>query len=380
MTIFIFSLILLTGCLDYSGFSGVTIIAGIAIDESESNPDEITMTFEIVDTRFSSESPKKTYMVESTGRTVNEAVKQLSDKMRAQLSFKHTEVLIIHSKVAEKRGLNDLLDSFLRDSGTRDSLIVLISRDETAKTIFTPPNEEETVNISFEIADALMGNKNKSYDAQIYRLYNVYDILISRTTDLTLPAARYSQDENKTLEIDSTAYFQGDKLAGYIDSDLMLYCRYAMTNIKNTGYELFINKSNDPRNNVYVSYNVNNSKPKISYAYVDGVMDFTITIDINLSAVGFSANWKALDYNTIEKLQELTALHLSHDIERAINYTRLELDTDLVGFSEVMHNKDHKLWQEIEEDWPEILRKARIKVKCNPTINDTGLIREYIKG
>ena len=120
----LFLCVCLTSCWDYKGLDELTFVAGIAIDEAEGGAG-YRVSFEVIDTQVSmKEGEMRSILVESEGMTIYDAIYKTNKQLYHYLYFGNTELLVISHQLAEKEGLKPILEGFLRDASTRDTMLV----------------------------------------------------------------------------------------------------------------------------------------------------------------------------------------------------------------------------------------------------------------
>lgn len=373
MTALILLMILpLCGCWDYRGLDELTIIAGIAIDkDSEGSGYEVS--FEVVDpSRKTDDGQAGSYIVRTKGETINEAVARLNKKMHSNVSFSHAEIMIISQIVASEQGLGEIVDPFVRDSGTRDNMAIVISGEETAKKIFDSNPESEGM-VSFDLCKRLLASGSSFDSGCVPELYQVYNMLASESMALTLPCIKFSENEEKDFTFAGAAVFEGAVLKGFLDDKEQQFFLLASTKLKGGAYNLIV----DEQAGIYVSFAIRESRPRKSYEISDGGFIFNIDITIKMAAVDYSDGWGTIDDALLQQTQKRLEDIISRETEQVIEAIKKEFGLDVLGLGRNVCKNNPELWREISDRWQEIYMDSQIRVKCKVLIRDIGLTKDY---
>lgn len=119
------------GCWNYREVESLAIVSGMAVDKAENRKDFL-ITIETVQIQGGKETPIKSLRIESTGKTVFDAVRHAIKISAKRLYWPHSEVVIISQEVA-REGIISVVDWVNRSSELRLTLNILVSKEKTAK-------------------------------------------------------------------------------------------------------------------------------------------------------------------------------------------------------------------------------------------------------
>ena len=126
----IFIILLLSGCYNYRELNTLDIASSIGIDKKDNLYD---VTIQVLNGKQSEDSEDSQIVVYSaTGKTINEALRNIYKKTSRDLYRGHINNLILSEEVAKESIINTV-DMFQRYTDIRDELNIIIVKNETAK-------------------------------------------------------------------------------------------------------------------------------------------------------------------------------------------------------------------------------------------------------
>lgn len=88
-----------------------------------------------------SESPVTVFSTK--GKTLLEAIQRISLESSRALFFAHNRVLIISEKVAKEKGISGIMDFYLRDGESRETMVVVLSKGPARDILETLTPQEK---------------------------------------------------------------------------------------------------------------------------------------------------------------------------------------------------------------------------------------------
>lgn len=376
IAVFALSLCLLLGlggCMDYRGLNELSIVAGIAVDEDKENPGDYRLSFEIVDTNAGGEQKgKKTILLEGAGRSIFDAIGNGNEQLAKDLYFGNAEVLIIHQDVARNRGLVNIIEPLIRDNTVRETMLVVISRDESAKKILEPTPEQEKI-ISYDIAESLNWQKSGADSTRSRELYQIYDDLRRDTDSISLPAYQTGALQSPPqVELSGLAVFQKGRIAGYLEAPDVQYFMYLADKLERGTFtfNLFDDEKLD------VTLRIASSKPKLWHLVENGELTLTAKVEITASVSAYSPYAPFLDESMVSAVEREAERVLNNRIHNTVSKMQSKTGTDIFGFGRAVYHADPKYWKTIKDDWERMFSEAEVKVESSFHIDKTGsLIR-----
>lgn len=364
--------LLLGGCWDYKGMDELTIVAGIAIDLDKDDPDVFALTFEVVDMSTPSEQGEvASTLLETKGKTITEAVYNANRKLNTNMYFGNAEVLVLSHQLVEEKGLDPIIDPFLRDSGIRDNMYVLVSGNETAKEIIEPSDQI----VSFHLNSNISEDRFSANSTRLYELYQVYNILEENTTELALPVVLIADKESKDIDLNGMALFQGSKKIGNLSNEDTSYYLLAVSKLNGGSFEL-TKKETNGNEDQYIAFVDRESAPSHDFTFDGEHFTFIVKLDMIVSVVEFFGDWGEINEALTYQFEQEIAEMLSKEIQRVILSVHGEYGIDFIGFADKIHDKDPQLWKKVRDNWQDYLKSANVQIDCKVLVNDTGLIKQ----
>lgn len=210
------NLVTLSGCWGYKEISDLPIIIGVSIDKL--NDEEYLLGVEVLKTTEAIESSKqiKRILLQSTGKTVFDALRKLLVKSGKFLYWANIKIIIVGREIAEE-DLISVLDLLHRDIEVRSETNVIIAKDKGVDLL--KANDPADEPISLHLFDLMEGSKklSKIYPLQISE---IIDTLGSEGKEFILPMISGKDINEKEVyqELES-AVFKEDKMVGTLTGD-----------------------------------------------------------------------------------------------------------------------------------------------------------------
>ncbi|HIZ16595.1 MAG TPA: Ger(x)C family spore germination protein [Firmicutes bacterium] len=362
MVVLSFICAMFTGCWDYKKIDDLTLVAGVAIDRSD-NGIGYKVSLETIDFSMSvQENSVKTQIIQLEGNTIFEAFNKTKTQIVKQLYFPDMQILCISEKIAAEDGLKDIVESFIRSTDIRESVYVIISRDESAEKIITQSENMSTV-ISAEInelIDEIGNNVSSGKKTNLYKIYNN----ITASADIALPAFSVSEDRPV---IDGIALFKDAKLAGYLEQEYAEYYHMSADLINYATFSFPINKDFN------TSISITNNASDISYEIQEnGGLKLKIKVEFDASVREVYSNINLDSVNGKNIFKEECEAHISKNIYDLIDKSRQEFNVDILDFAGYIYRNNPKYWEQIKDKWDNMLKEAEILVDVEANFTNTS--------
>lgn len=373
-----------SGCMDYRGLDELTIVAGVAIDKGK-NGEGYMITLEVLDTsNTSKETGKKSILIESEGKTPYEAIRNANKQLKMEMYFGNMGIFIVSHKIAEGEGLGNLMDGIMRDFDIRDTVFLIISKEETANDLLSKTKTENDIT-SYIIQSHLNLTRLATTSTRPYPLYKIYNYLSADANmyNLAIPAFGFKNDtgekdksaeeeEQKTLLSDGMAIFEKDKMIGYLEDIYMPYYLFLTEELEDGAY---VFEDKDTGGNVTLE--IENSKSAFNYSFENGKFTLGSDITVNCSIIEAPTDIQKMDENELLRLAEYAADSLKKDINQMIYHVQNEKQLDILGFGKYLYRYDNRLWTQVETHWNEFFSKADININCLFIMEDSGTLKSY---
>ncbi len=388
VSIFLFIIIItlsLTGCWGKKELDEISLISGLAIDPSEKGylisvqvmvPGEITG-----ETRSAASNAR---MFSEEGESIFQAIRKLTMKMPRKAYFTHLMVIIINEEVA-KDNMLEIIDLCLRDTEIRPDVPIIISKDDMARDILKSVTHIE--NIPANKVKKTGTNMNENWTAtKTITLLNLFNAMASDGVNPTLIGATVVGDEKEgettknvediespaMIELRYFSVFKNNKLIGWLDED------------ESRGYSYLIGEIHSSIMTVpcdeYNTYNLEiySFKTKEDVKIKEGkpVVYIDYYIVTNVGEIGCSINLKNMD--EVKKLESIFEEEVIENSYYTIEQLQIKYQSDIVGFGEMIHRKEPKIWKALKEDWDSHFENLEVVIDAKVKIRRPGTIRGQI--
>ena len=364
ITIILFNMFCLSGCWNYREVENLLIISGIAIDKDQTT-NNYKLTCEILKIKGGKESEIEAEIVESDGDSIFDAIRNTIKVSGQKLYWAHMQTVIISEAVA-KEGILPVLDLLGRQSEPRLNLMLVISKEETAKDILT---KKTTTNVITSYAISKMIESTESNTkSTISQLYKTINDLGLEGISISIPTASVIKSEDKeTLEISGTSIFKKDKLIGFLSDIDVKPLLYVKDEVK--GGLLYVNVESD-KGTSGVTLEVTKNKTKIKPKFIDEKAVINIDIDTDVIIGEIDSEDNLLDEKGIEKIKETAQKNIENDVKNVIKKVQTEFGSDIFGFGKQVKGTMPKKWRKISEKWDSDFKDLEVNVKSK--VNITG--------
>ena len=341
---------ILTGCYDNKELNNIAILTATEINKLDDN---FIINVEVVNPQ----APDKTTNVEApfiiytgTGRTIQEAYRQIKLSSSRYLYPEHLQILIINENIA-KNDITEILDFYLRNPLVRSEFNILIGKNKDILSTTTPIDNIS----SSSILDTMKTNQKYLGTTNLVTLNELTIMSLNPNTEIILPSIKYKEkakdsDTTKNTEdtkIDSKyelsglAVFKDNKLKGYLTNEESISYNLIKNNIENSiiTYECEKNK--------YLTIEIITSKSTIK------IKDNKIKINLNVSSTinESSCNINLNNYQNIKKLEKDLSNYINNKLITDINNIRNKYNSDVFGFLDEIYKHDYKQYLNVKDNW-----------------------------
>ncbi|WP_418792531.1 Ger(x)C family spore germination protein [Phosphitispora sp. TUW77] len=363
----------LAGCWNYREIDNLHMVSGFAVDKSKDG--KFLITAETVNISTGNQNSTFAPLIFSAeGETMLDAIRNIIIVSGRKLYWSHAKAVIISQDIA-REGIIQVLDLITRDPEPRLELIVMISKEKTAKEIFLLHNTESKLQ-GFEI-DVLMKTQKSLSKTPTTKVYQLVNSLSNNKESVVLPTIGFVMNAGKkNIGLSGAAIFKKDKLVGFLDGEETKYVLFVKNQIR--GGILPLIKLGETSRSI-ISLEIFRNKTKIKPVYSNGKI--TINVDIKTRAAvdeqGTSATY--IDPKSLRMLEKEAGKSLKNNIEDTIRKVQKKYGADIFGFGNEIKITMPSLWKSIAHDWDSLYRDLDVEVKASIDIRNTGLTMIPIK-
>jgi spore germination protein KC len=122
------------------------------------------------------------------------------------------------------------------------------------------------------------------------------------------------------------------------------------------------------------SLEIDGSSAKTTYTNDDGRLAFHVETETDVYLAETMEDIDVLKEETIDALEAEAGKQLATEITAVIRRVQTELKTDIFGFGHTLHQRDFRLWGQVENQWETIFETLPVTVSCKINILNTAYI------
>lgn len=363
----------ITGCWNYREIDKLAIVAGAAIDKED---DKYLVTVEIVNLTGGKEAKIEPKTIMGKGDTIFDAARNVIEISGKKLYWSHVKVVIVSQEIA-REGIIQVIDWFNRDTETRISTNLLISKEKTAKELLEQQSVTSEVR-SIEMNDMLIAQKSLS-KAPTIAVYKFVNALAAQGKSAVLPAIGITVNEGRrTSELCGTAVFKGDKLIGFLDGEDTKYFLFIINKAKG-GLLIQKERTESSYTNVALEIFSELTSTKIKPVYSNGKLTMKLDVHVNAAIGEIEGAVNYINEAGRAKLKKDAEESLRDNIKRVIKKVQNDYGSDIFGFGSIVKGDKPNVWKDIEGDWEKIYKDLEVNVNVDIDITNSALAVKPIK-
>lgn len=359
----------IAGCWDAREINELGFVLSVGLDKTDYG---FKVTAEIANpqtyskTSGTGQKVKPFWIVSGTGKTIFEAIRNMSAISSRRIFWSHIKVILIGEQLAKEDTL-EIFDFFSRNPELRLRTFVAITPGEAGNLLeVTPQMEKDPATYLEEIINSETST-GKSYKILLKDFLE--DYLDSNISPVTSRIILDKSKSEPTLKTSGAYVFRGNKLADSLDE---VQTRGLLW-IKNKMNEAVI-VVNSPIDDRPVTIEIKKSKSSFNSYFDNGVPN--LTINVKVDAIITEQAGKT-NYNDIEKLTELENAAekiISEDIQSSVTKSK-DLQVDFIGFSRVLNRQHKEEWHQISSNWHKLIENAQVDIDVKVNIIHTSLAK-----
>ncbi len=374
--VFILSPIILTACWDNRDIEELHIVTGIALDVNKTNDNFIDVTLQITNIQpgdagksQSVGNDDKPIIIKKSSKTIGDILKKLNNESNKFIFFHHIEVILFSMDLA-KKGINNYIDFFLRDTRSRLEIPVIIV-DGRAEDVLRVELQEENQSSIF-LADSFQGAKTISKEIHV-RLIDAAFKLACKHHCPIIPVVKVEKEmeNDKLVDIGFVMFMDSKATTMFAIDDIYGYL-FVKDEVHFTDLEIVASETD------IVVLKINKLVPSPT-VIVQGdkiILEVGINVDANIGEVeGF------VELEPKEQLKLFEEL-LKKDVENRILKTfaiAQENKCDFYGISEMINKKNPRAWARLKDRWKDIFPTVEVKLDVKTAVKSTGQTNQTLE-
>jgi spore germination protein KC len=374
--LFLFPMLLLTGCWDRREINDISIVMTTAYDREDNGQYRVTMQIPLVGQLGGSTGggggsggPQNYYIDSETGTTISEAVARLQQRIPRTMFFSHRRVIVVGERLA-REGIRELYDVVARVPENRLTAYMIVAKGLGRDLLNAKPKLERFP------AEA-MRELAKSRTVVSYDLKDIAQMLSMPGADPILVMMEAKKNEGgteKSEEIKMAGYalFRDDRMVQAIQGDT----RYGVNYLNQTFSETRITYKKKGQDGA-ITFVVDRGKTAFEPSLKNGKIHIDISIDMTANILEDQRIEDSSRVNIIQAREKDLEEKVKLLVEEVLN-TMKEQRTDLCSLGRMIYRKNPPLWRSIHGQWEDYLSEMTYSVQVQAAIGNIGLISENI--
>lgn len=372
---------LLGGCWSRKELSDVGIVLGTGVDWTKEGRIQLTVqmakpaAFGGGDGGGGKETAS--WVVSAEGKTLEDAERNLARIVPRDIYWGHCIILVIGEEMA-KKGIDLVMNFFLRDRQPRENIWVMVSKGEAKKILESSSSLAKT---SAQAAGFLTRMKT-GYSV---RLREFAEMQASKgiqpvATWVELKEAGVTpgpEQEGKTLkqvEISGVAILKEEKLIGWLDD----YETRGLLWLKGEVMEGIVTVPSPSEPEKEVSIKIRRGKTKIIPEYDGENIRFNVEMEVEGDMVEQQSREDLAKPEMIKALEESMAGEIKKRSILVVKKVQKDYGVDIFGFGEAFHRGYKKDWKELKDRWDEEFTQAEVDIAVEAHIREIGLLTKRV--
>lgn len=374
-------LILTSGVANYKELNELAIVSSLGIEKSEDGNYKVSV--QVMNSKKSdsgtesSGSQSNITVYTSEDKTVQAALRSIINESPKKLHPSHLKLLIISEEVA-REGVHPALDLFIRNTDVNYDTILLIAKEGSAPLDIISTLTPIEMNPSANISDSLEETYKYEGTAIKKTLYSILDETIKDYHEALVSSVELvgKKEEGKKLDniessvpetkvvISDVAYFNGDKMVGYISKNDAKVYNMINNDLKNTIIQL--NKES-----VNLAFEVLQSKCKKNLKINDGKISIKLSFDITANLVEASGKITIRDEKDLKEFENALARKITNMVNEYLNNLETKYMVDISGFGDMLYKKYYKDFIKISKNY---LNNIDFSVETKVSLENEGSV------
>ena len=361
-------LLFTSGCWDYQIIDDLAIAFGMGIDQKDSDPEKVVVTFN--NPAFVLEAEEQVVKTTVAGYSIKQALVSAQLQLDKELVLGKLSTLVFSEETALNGNMHRTLQHLEQIRDVDPSAFICITRGTSAQHVLnlTPPEQPR---VAVYLADML----NMNYiEGRIPRsfLFRYWFNFNSPEISPVIPIVELANDEEKTNRVTLTglaAINQDGRMVGNLTDTEMLIFKFLKDDILRGRYYTHIYYKGENR---LVTSNIKNITRKIKSSIVNHkpVIDVKIGMDLDITDIDLPLEDK-YEEEVFRGLEQALSRDFQGNMQKVIKKTQ-EWETDIVGLGQFVRIQNPRWFREI--NWKEEYRESDINIQTSIRVEKLGTI------
>ncbi|MEL5865162.1 Ger(x)C family spore germination protein [Clostridium cochlearium] len=341
------------------------LISVVGIDISPENKVIVTICPKVATpSNDSSNIENKSYIINSEGDTIFEAIRNIFTSSDAKPFLGNVEHIIIGEEVA-KKDIIKYLDYFSRDHEFRLNMKVFVSRGCSAREIL-----EQASNSNIILSDYLksllsnIDSNSISSEVELATLIHKFDnkFLCPYIPCISLGSKNGVNIDQFSIYLDGYAIFKNSKLIGYLIGNEARGLNWIIEKIKSG---VIIVKDLNEEN---ISLEISEASSKIIPQFSKEKLSVLIKIRTSSNVGEITGKEDIFTKDYFSYLEKQQSNIIKSEVEKALAFSRKN-NADIFDINGFIFRKHPIKWKKLQNNWDEIFPEVDIQIQVTSLIN-----------
>ncbi|MDQ8733425.1 Ger(x)C family spore germination protein [Paenibacillus sp. LHD-38] len=374
--------LLTTGCWNRVELNDIAVISASGFDWKDGN---WVISYQVVipqaiSSQSAAGNSAAVNVFSTKGESFRSAVSKASQETSRRLYFSHTQIIIIGQEAARK-GLGPLLDTYLRNHDSRETVSVYMAKGTARRML------EQLIPLE-KIPGAAIQRMitNEEMNSSTFRQMTIHQVLLdllgtthaTSIPGLVVSGANENIDRAEQLTHTSTpskvrlfdlALIAGDKLVGWINNEESQGVMWLTNHVKRTTIAFACSEDGEEKSS---SVRIIHAKTKLSPEPSSGKWIMHVNAHADGTLMEYNCEGDLAKPKQIETVERLIEGEITSIMEQGWKAVRKHR-TDVIGFGSAIHQKYPKQWSKVNDSWPELFPNTEVKVSVKVRLNSAGM-------
>ena len=380
------TILLFTGCWNYTELNNMAIITGLSIDKKGEEYEINLMVSNSQNVQSSNkEGSAQTSILTGTGKGILEAIREAELYSPKRLYIGHLSVIIASTEVAQE-GLEKILDYLMREPESRKKFYFVIANKAKAGDVLkvvSPLEVFPSQNIALNIQSAAQEEavtRDMTYSNFLSDILTEgkQPTLTSITVIGDVDKGEKNENIQKTdpdsiIKLGPIAIFKNDRLLGFASDD------------ESSGINLFNNAIKQMHvttkcDDSFITTNLREIKVGKKVKFENDQPKITLTMKATASIKEINCRRNLEDRKVILDIEKELREELESILQKGIDAAQKTYKSDVLGLGSLVYQKNPKYWYKNRDQWDdEIFPKLEIKLDMNINIKTNGSLEQSIR-
>ncbi|WP_255290497.1 Ger(x)C family spore germination protein [Bacillus cereus] len=314
-------------------------------------------------------------------KSIGKAIEQVSKKISREIHLSQIQLILIGETLMKNKGMEAILNYVLRNPKIPSVVDILVTRDIEASQALQVFSPLEDIPINEVVKTLKNTAENWGSHQRIFPTQLKAEI-ISEGKEVAIPTIKIIGESNDAknqkifkklspnsyLALSGLTILRGNKSVGWLNDNLSRTYYLLKGALKTSYFDAHCSKREE------FGLTILKTKTSITGHLKNGVPYFQITVRLIGDLNEFNCEMDVSNPKGVKKLEVKMEKKIRKHIESLLQ-TSKQLQSDFVGFGEILMIHDNSNWKKVQSRWKEIYSSSRFDVHIQILIRNYGDIQ-----